>query len=371
MTEYAVKSMQTNTIINELEYESKKVILRSTPRFITIGAHNGCNARCVFCLGGNYPSFTMAVYKNLFEKKMLPVLKMAEHVGFCGFGETLLMPGIEHFLDHINSTLNGVNKNFTTNGIALTSPVREKLVQGKYSVMVSLHASNGKLHQRLTGTRHFDLIVDNIRQLISLRKNNFRCPHVNLVFLVTTLNIDDLPAFVQLAHELKVDRVTCNYLTIYNTKQVKLSCFTIQQKTNAVFDEAENLARELGVTLILPPRFGSRGAGGGKNVCRNPWEFFYVETQGSVNPCCSAGDNIGFLNKTDFNSIWNGKGYTQLREGLVSGKIHSWCKHCPQYDVANIDDIHSHLTFRPKEQQILLDYIGSHPHEIQPMEKVR
>lgn len=369
MQKCAFNGKQENTNLNELEYRSQEIILRSTPRYITIGAHYGCNAHCVFCLGGKYPNFSMNIYKNLFEKKMLSVLKQAEHVGFCGFGEILLMPDIECFLDHINVTLDGAIKNFTTNGIALTPLTCAKLVQGKYAVMVSLHASNRELHERLTGTKYFDTIIKNIRRLIKLRKGNFQCPHVNLVFLATTLNISDLPAFVKLAYELNVDRVTCNYFTIYDKKQVKLSCFNEKKKTNAIFDEAESLARELGVTLILPPRFGSRGGGGGNPLCRNPWEFFYVETQGSVNPCCFAGDNIGLLNKTDFSSIWNSSGYTKLRAGLVSGKIHSWCRYCYQNDMANIDDIRSHITFRPKEQKRILEYIGSLGYEYSSIEK--
>ena len=43
-----------NNSLKKVEIEQKKLELKSTPSYITIGAHYGCNAKCVFCLGGNY-----------------------------------------------------------------------------------------------------------------------------------------------------------------------------------------------------------------------------------------------------------------------------------------------------------------------------
>lgn len=358
-----IDRVEDNTFANNFERDAKKTLLTSTPRYVTIGAHYGCNARCVFCLGGDYPRFTLQVYRELFEQKMLPVLKNAEHIGFCGFGEILLMPGIEGFLDHINATLPDNTKVFTTNGIALTSPVCEKLTDGRYSVLISLHASRRELHEKITGTKTFDTVLQNIRNLARLKRSKQRPTHVNLIFLATTLNIDDLPDFVRLAKALEADRVTCNHLSIFEPEQFKLSCFFAQEKTNRAFDEAERVADQLGMDLGLPLRFGRHTKREGEIPCHDPWNFFYVETQGSVNPCCFSGDHIGYLNKSDFESIWNGPGYTRLREGLVTGNIHTWCRHCYRYDPNNINDIRSHITFRPETQQRLLQFLQEHQDE--------
>jgi radical SAM protein with 4Fe4S-binding SPASM domain len=116
--------------------------------------------------------------------------------------------------------------------------------------------------------------------------------------------------------------------------------------------------------LGLPPRFGKYPAPApGAIRCHEPWNFFYVETQGSVNPCCYAGNHIGYLNETDFNDIWNGPDYVRLREGQVSGDIHTWCKYCFRYDVNNINDIRSHVTFRPETQRLMIAYLKEHTHE--------
>lgn len=347
--------MQKNKLLNDLEFDSKRVTLRSTPQYITIGAHYKCNAYCKFCLGGDYPEFTLKVYKSFFEKNLYDILKKAEHVGFCGYGEVLLMPDILNFLDYINQTLPDTTKVFTTNGTPLTPEIRERLTEGKYSVLISLHAANKELHKAILKINAFDKIINNIKKLIKLKIKNPPMAHINLIFLVTSRNIHNLPDFIRLAADLGVDRVTCNYLTIFAVEHIKLSCYFNKERTNDIFDEALELAKESGITLVLPPKFCSKGTGDDA-ICRDPWDFFYVETQGSVLPCCFAGDHIGYLNKQDFEEIWNSDGYLRLRNGLIKGVPYEWCKYCYKYNASNIDDIRAHITFRPDTQKEIVEY---------------
>jgi MoaA/NifB/PqqE/SkfB family radical SAM enzyme len=131
-----------------------------------------------------------------------------------------------------------------------------------------------------------------------------------------------------------------------------------------MFDEAEKVAKELEIELILPPKFGNKnGFSNDTILCDDPWKFFYVEVQGSVNPCCFAGEHIGYLDKQDFFDIWNSEGYTMLREGLVNNKPHMWCKNCYRYNPENVDNILSHITFRPETQKKIIEYLKKHKDE--------
>jgi MoaA/NifB/PqqE/SkfB family radical SAM enzyme len=358
------KMIQENGAINNFEIRSRKLQLRSTPQYITIGAHHGCNASCVFCLGGDFPRFSLELYKELFERKMGDVLRKAEHIGFCGFGEILLSPEIEPFLRHINVSLKENTKVFTTNGIALSPAIGEIMTDGHYSLLVSLHAANAALHEQMTRTKSFDHIVARLKDLVALKKKKGSMLHINLIFLLTTLNIDNLPDFVSLAREVGADRVSCSYLTIFQPEQIRLSCFFQQERTNAVFAAAQERADALGMTLILPPRFGKHDVRVGEEPpCFDPWNFFYVETQGSVNPCCFAGDHIGYLDRESFETIWNGPGYIRLRDGLLSGNLFSWCRYCYRYNPNNVNRVLSHVTFRPETQQKILRYLREHKNE--------
>lgn len=355
--------IRTNAALNSYESSHGKTILTSTPQYVTIGTHYRCNADCVFCLGGDYPHFTLAIYKDLFEKKMGHVLRNANHVGFCGFGETLLMPGIEEFLDHLNATLPDNDKAFTTNGIALTDGVCQRLTDGKYSLMISLHASHRALHEQITRTKAFDTIIERLGKLVALKKRKGTSPSINLVFLLTRLNTHDLPAFVEKAKSWGADCVTCNYINIYEPEQLRLSSFFDQQAANEAIDRACEAAKRLDISFNHPPKFMPHEKKQGGPACSNPWDFFYVETQGSVNPCCFAGNHIGYLTTDDFETIWNGAGYTRLREGLVNGNIHTWCRLCYNFDRNNVNDIRSHITFRPETQKKILEYLRAHRDE--------
>jgi MoaA/NifB/PqqE/SkfB family radical SAM enzyme len=358
-----LSAINKNSILNNTEVAEKQFLLKSTPKYVTIGAHAKCNANCVFCLGGKYPEFNLSIYKNLFENKLKNAFKNAEFVGFCGFGELVLMPDFIFFLRYIDLTLNENIKSFTTNGIHITPEISEILTDGRYSLMVSLHASNKKLHEALVRVKSFDKIVANISRLVALKKQKKSTLHINLVFLITAQNIDDLPDFIKFAKNLGVDRVTCNYVTVYSPEQLSMSCYFSKDKTNKILEDSENLAKEIDMELILPPKFMKYDKKDNPALCRDPWEFFYVETQGSVNPCCSAGEHIGYLTKDSFNDIWNGPGYEALRKSIAAGKTHLWCRHCLKYDLNNINDLRSHITFRPETQKEILEYIKKHKNE--------
>jgi len=361
--------IKENQLRNNFEMMQGKMDLKSTPPYVTIGAHYKCNAHCTFCLGGEFPKFNLDIYKKLFESKLSNVLRNAVNVGFCGMGEILLLPEIEDFIDYVNDTIPSASKVFTTNGIALNSRLCDKLSEGNYALLISLHAANNMLHRKLTGTYMYDEIIENIKYLSSL-KSKYSQLHLNLIFLMTTLNIENLPEYVRLGKTLGADRITCSYLTIFEPEQVKLSCYFMKERTEEIIKEAVDIAQRIGIELILPPRFNQPAGEKDKNhFCQDPWGFFYVETQGSVNPCCYAGNHIGYLNKSDFESIWNGNGYKRLRKGIVSGSVYSWCKYCCKFDPDNINDIRSHITFRPETQQKILNYLREHKNEYDVSEK--
>jgi MoaA/NifB/PqqE/SkfB family radical SAM enzyme len=352
---------QDNSRLNDEETKLRKVILESTPVGLGIGAHFHCNAHCIFCLGGYPRFFSLEAYRKFFEGRLSAVISRAEFLNLCGFGELLLMPGIEIFLDYINRSIPQVNKILTTNGIPLRPAIVEKVTQSNYSIQVSLHASNGLLHRQLTKTDAFERILSQVEFLLSRRKNRQQ-PSVSLIFVATTLNIEDLPNFVKLAIRLGVDSVVCNYMTVYTSSHLKLSCFFKQRLSKLMFEEAQSLAQAQGLRLSLPPRFNNGNSISGLSQgCLEPWKYMYIETEGSVLPCCYAGNHIGYLSRDDFSELWNGAAYRQLRSALAENKVEGWCRYCYKRDPSNIDDLRSHLSFRPDLQRKILG--DTHRHE--------
>lgn len=362
---------------NLREFESGNTRLGSTPRLVTLGAHNSCNAQCIFCLEGKYERFTLKLYRDFFENRMGHFIRQAEKVTFTGFGEILWIPGVEEFLGYLNETIPETEKIFTTNGTPLKPRVVELLLQSRYVIQVSLHASHAALHEKLTLLKDFPQILANLEGLSRLRRERGLAGrlHLMLVNVVTTENIEDLPDFLRLAWRLQVPEVRCHYVTMYNADHIRLSCFFDQERTNRCIRKAQSALEEMRALsrpeesahfqAHLPPLFGEfprvpapSPMPPSSPVCPDPWQHVYVEGQGSVLPCCYWGEHVGNLNKgEELGEIWNGPFYQGLRQGMASGRPHPWCSVCVKYQGYNVDNLLCHITNRPNQQRVLLEEI--------------
>ena len=343
----------SNIDLNNQEYKDKKSILQSTPQGLTLGTNYGCNADCLFCLGGDYKPFSLNLYKNYFEPRLGSILGRCGYISFCGMGELLLAPEIEKFLTHINDKMPDKNKVLTTNGLALNNKILDRITKSQYSLQVSLHASNPALHEYLTGIKGgFEKIIGQIRLIVSRRKNR-QSPYITLVFVVNTINIENLPDFMDLAASLGVDCVQCNYLTIFKPAHIKLSCFFKQEITNQMFDIAAEKAKGSKISLLLPPSFCADKYSG--SICSDPWKNIYVDTEGAVLPCCYSGEHFGELANEDILSVWNNAKFIKIRTGMASGNPLMMCRYCLNNRQDNVNLLNAHLSSRPEVQKTILE----------------
>lgn len=340
--------IKLNNLLNKFEMLKGKTLLKSVPTTIGIGAHFFCNAKCVFCLGGDYPNFTFDRYKSFFEEKLVDILPNTLNVDFHGYGEFLLMPQINEFLKYIDKKIPNQTKSFFTNGVALKNIKFPK--HGIYNIVVSLHASNKELHKKIVDIDKFDEIISNIKKI--QKQKNVR---ITLCSILTNLNIDDMENFVLLAKKINVKNIIFKYMTIFEYKHFDLSVFFNKKLVNKNLRKVLSLSKKLGVNVNLPWAFKRY-----KNkivTCPSPWDYFYVENQGNVNKCILADSHIGNLNKDTFDDIWNSSKYQKLRKDLFFNEPDNVCKKCINYDNNNVNKLSAHLTFRPNTYKKLLNYI--------------
>jgi MoaA/NifB/PqqE/SkfB family radical SAM enzyme len=343
-----------NSILNDFEFNSKNIVLRSSPRTIFIQAAGPCNSNCVFCSrGSGYEIFDLEAHKRCFEEKLYPYISKADTLVFTGSGEFLLLSEAEEILDFFDSRFPHVGKQFSTNGSPLTESICRKIIesQGRYTIHISLHASNYMLHKVLTRSDNFRKIIDQLEYLVKLKKGKHNL-EVRLIFVATTINIEDLPSFVRLAESLGVDRVVCYYNYIYIPTQKYLSCFFKQDITNHIFDEAKNLSQKLKIPLDLPPKFGLESYSE-NGVCREPWSQMMTDSQGHVLPCDASEDCYLNIEKTKsfMDDIWNSEYYLSLRKSLIEKKA-SCFKHCFRANPSSVNDFCSHVIHRGQRNDI-------------------
>jgi len=340
-----------NSQLNDMEFESRKIILESSPKAFFLQAAGPCNSYCAFCSRGkNYEFFNLALQRRFFEEKLTDFLQKAEQIILTGSGEFLLLPEADEILDYFDaSNFTHVEKMFSTNGSGLTSTICERIAysKSKYTLHISLHASNSETHKLITRTDNFHKIIGQINHLLKLKRDTGN-PNVHLIFVATTLNIEDLADFVRLAANLGADKVICYYNYIYVPGQKYLSCFFKQGLTNSMLDKAGKLARDLNVKIDLPPRFGLKEYPVG-GICREPWSQIMLNAHGHVLPCDASEDVNESFNDKDFMDAWNSVYYQNLRKSLIEGSC-SCFKHCFRASPSSLNEFQSHVIHRGKKK---------------------
>ena len=201
----------------------------------------------------------------------------------------------------------------------------------------------------------YDQVMKNIRYLAERRKRTGQ-PRINLMFVMTTLNVEKLPDFVRLAAELGADKVIAGYFYIYESQQKYLSLYFKQDLANRMIDEARAVAADLKVDLQLPPKFGEPA---GKYVrpdcCPEPWTQVMLNADGRVLPCDVYGNFNEALGSRGFWEVWNGPAYREIRRAL--SRQEGCLLACPRQNSSAINDWPSHVIHRHKdEKQIVKEY---------------
>jgi len=339
-----------NSQLNDQEFREKKTVLKSSPKTIFIQAAGPCNSNCAFCSRApEYEIFNLSAHRQRFEKSLYPYIAKAETLALTGSGEFLQLPEARDILDFFDQMSPDTEKFFATNGSSLLPEICEKIVSGRsrYTIHVSLHASNPVLHRTVTRSDNFDRILKQVSYLIKLAKNEGKV-RINLIFVATTLNIEDLPDFVRLAAQLRADKVVCYYNYIYIPAQKYLSCFFKQGMANKMLDEAESFSKKLNIQLDLPPRFGQKNYSR-VDVCREPFSQIMFNSEGHALPCDASEDCHEVLSDSkDFFEIWNSAYYQKLRKSLIDGSC-SCFKHCLRANPACVNSFNAHVIHRGRK----------------------
>jgi len=340
-----------NSSLNNEEYNAGKIVLESSPKSIFIQAAGPCNSNCVFCSRqSQYEFFDLEAHNRRFEKNLYPFITKAETLILTGSGEFLSLPEAGDILDFFDQRFPHVEKCFSTNGSSLVPWACERIAASKsrYTIHVSLHASNPILHKVMTRTDNFDKIVEQIKYILKLRRDKDSL-HLNLIFVATTLNIEDLPNFIRLASSLNADKVICYYNYIYIPTQKYLSCFFKQEITNRILNEAQELAHKLNIEIALPPKFGQKDYPR-LGPCREAFSQIMFDYQGHVLPCDASEDCGEILgNGKNFMDVWNSSYYQNLRKSLLNGNS-SCFKHCLRANPSSVNDFKSHVICRGGRQ---------------------
>lgn len=339
--------------------------LQHGPRHVWIEPTSRCNTRCRHC--GHYShSFGADMSLELFEKISDSVLDGVQSTDLIGYGEPLMAQHFDSFFD--SCVERGIAISFTTNGILLRDEERlRRMVRHPVEIVLSIDGARKETYEFVRPYIRWEKTLEVLETLKRVREaaGSEDCCFLRFNFVPMKNNIGDLPDLVRLAHrygakkifqlplagedsnELKGQSLHDDPQLVVGplTEAIQESCrygidLTIPTLFRQMLQRHASLRQRLKLTRAFGHRrggrrliqalafgFGSR-AKTGLTFCMFPWNDAYFGSEGSVYPCCILSGKLGDLNEEDWQKIWNGRKYRNLRRTVHSWNPTAGCRYC-------------------------------------------
>jgi len=323
------------------------LIAEQEPVCLYLETTNRCNLLCETCprtFEDLEPPADMswALFTHIVDQ--LPnIARVVLH----GVGEPMMVKALPRMIRYLKER--GAYVLFNTNGTLLTERKgRELIAAGLDELRVSLDAAEPRAFRAVRGKDMFARIVRNVRAFIAMqRTEGTGRPLVSLWLTGLKETIDQLPAFVRLAHEIGVAEIHLQRLVFMPQDQ------GLARARSALFEqleggeakqlaEATRLAEALGVFFnasgATEPGTSLKRADDDQpwSLCRRPWTLMYFTAHGRAIPCCIApfsmrgydGFTLGDATQQSLRQIWNGPRYQEFRRALLTDKPPAPCASC-------------------------------------------
>jgi pyruvate-formate lyase-activating enzyme len=193
---------QDNRLINTWEYHHRQSKLESYPWRVYLPIADSCNARCEFC--------TSWLYKDVYLRPsaidtFAEVLKRAQYIDLCGYGEPLANPDFEEIVAALARYVDPRSQMVLySNGALLDRWIDRLLDLGVSWFAFSLNAATPETHDAVMGlgANAFDRIIAAIRRLEATARARNKSCYMTASFVVTATNIHEAAAFVEMCNSL-------------------------------------------------------------------------------------------------------------------------------------------------------------------------
>jgi MoaA/NifB/PqqE/SkfB family radical SAM enzyme len=357
-----IERVRTNTVLNEAEYQSGAVVLKSVPPLLRLSMEVRCNIAsnqaCVYCswkgvkrdeIGS--PDFNMS-----FLRTLDPYWSAAREINDCSFGEPPMHAQFAEIVDLIASEERAFS--FTTNGKMMGPKTRKALLGRNVLVYVSIDSPTSAGFARYRDLS-FDRIIRDLRALCAEKKQHRNLPYVTASFIVMNSNRDEIRDYLALMQSVGVDQVKLRHLDYENSMEFD---GPVQQRGDFVFDyarevvapnelaasarEARQAAAELGLKLYIDWQDFEAASAPGLPLCAEPWQTLYAFQRGFF-PCSFGRKPIASWSEQGnrsaeefFEAVRNGPELREMRSALARGVFPNYCKTalcCPIVNRATAD----------------------------------
>jgi MoaA/NifB/PqqE/SkfB family radical SAM enzyme len=326
-----------------LEAEARDAeVCDSLPTWINTTNSTVCNLSCSFCPQAYGKGVDWRMEEPIYRRVLEELYPAAEIVQLSAFGEPMMTPRLAEKLDDMDRF--GVKLEMVTNATLMKGEALQRRMAGIMGLLtVSIDGATKATYDSLRIGGDFDEVVGNVRAYNRARhalpKERQAPLHFNTILMKRTL--PELPAFLRLAKELDAQHVTVMHLVrMVAEESVHEEMLDRspdwKRRTNDALLEAAAVAKELGLSVNLPPPFALAREPGSAAAPKAPpircwflWQRMYVGPFGEIVPCCLAGiHKNGNVKQSDFFDEWNNALYREMRRRVHSDDPYGACKTC-------------------------------------------
>jgi radical SAM protein with 4Fe4S-binding SPASM domain len=276
------------------------------PPNIMIEPTNVCNLKCPGCpTGRNQLPFKKGrMLLSDFRKLVDQLGPYAIYAQLWGFGEPFLHPDILEMVAYCKRF--DLEVRISTNGQFLenANTAAGLVKSGLDSLKISLDGASQETLQKYRINAGFDKMVEGIR-LINEAKKKYQSEYPKLIlqFIIMKHNQHEIPLMQELAAKLKMK---------YKPKSVWVED-----------DNAEDLLPDDRYSrfVVDPKTKALRPAKKQPELCPFPWEWAYVNWDGTVLPCCKdpyRNHLFGNVKEESYNAIWRSSKFVNFRKSLIN-----------------------------------------------------
>ncbi|GAB1401792.1 hypothetical protein MASR1M68_07030 [Elusimicrobiota bacterium] len=341
-----------NSMLNEIEWNKKEIILKSKPRVVQVMLTNECNSKCKMCSINKEHKWELT---NTGFKNISAILKYADSVTWQG-GEVQFCKQFTELV-RIARKYN-VSQHIITNGINWDENLLKEVMHGDMNIAVSVDGFDADTYEYIRGVNGFYKMQEFMSVFNKHRTNRNRLKMYTTVMNINVSQLVNIPDFV---NKNKIDEVVISPLKklVDNDFFYKENMFFEKDGSTLVkYDEkikkvnsiVDKLSNELSMTKTkfvsyLPKICDNKTVNNQSSdvlvcnescseteniFCQAPWKHISIIEKGLVVPSYSCGQSLVFGNINSDNILkkWNSEQMQNVRKDIINSCAEKWCGRC-------------------------------------------
>ena len=289
-----------------------------------------CNLKCPMCMRHVPKNWNASDAAPEIVQSVLDASPFLHSVVPGGTGETLLYGNLIGVIGELKRRMPEDSQiGFNTNGTLMTEDTASRLIDmGVNWITFSVDGATKLTYELIRVGADFNVVTENIARTVEYRNTSGQ---KNLLlqsnYVIQQENVQEIPAFANLAGSLGLDSVTFSHLRDFRRGEINMRG---EEVLRPLFEEAAEIGKRWGMKTVFPRLHPLA-----EQQC--PFmQAAYLWLSGEVVPCCrmlegaypGAIRTFGNVHKTPLLDIWNSAAYREFRHGVLTRDFPDECKGC-------------------------------------------